>query len=447
MSSVIEQGRAEGQVERYLAQFESHRGRRAAEPAWLTELRAAAIARFAALGFPTTRDEEYRFTNVSAIASTPFERAPERVDVPAADVAAHLYPDGTAAQLVFVNGRHEPTLSSAAALPDGLTVASLREALASDAAALQHLLGRIAHYDVSAFMALNTALFDDAAIIRVAKHAVIERPVNLVFVSAGSGAPAISYPRLLIVAGEHSQSTFIESHVASGDGTHFSCAVTEVSCGAESIVDHYRVQLERRHGYHFCGQQVQAARAATFLSHAFSLGGAIVRNDLGAVLGGEGIDLTLNGLYLADGDTLVDNHTTIDHAQPHCGSHEVYKGILGGRAKGVFNGKIIVRQDAQKTDAKQTNKAMLLSEAAQINTKPQLEIFADDVKCTHGATVGQLDLDALFYLQARGISREDARGLLIRGFAGDVANRVKFAPLRERLDRLLLAHIPRDTVK
>ena len=447
MSSVIEQGKADAQVERYLAQFEQNRGRRAGVPAWLSKLREGAIARFAALGFPTTRDEEYRFTNVSPIAATPFERAPERVEVSQADLAGHVYGGGTAAQLVFVNGRYEPALSSAAALPDGLSVSNLSEVLASDGAGLQHLLGRIASFEVSAFTALNTALFEDAAIVRVAANAVIERPINLVFVSAGSAAPSVSYPRLLIVAGEHSQSTFIESHVASGDGHHFSCAVTEVSCGTHSIVDHYRVQLERSHGYHYCGQQVHAARAATFLSHAFSLGGAIVRNDLGAVLGGEGIDLTLNGLYLADGDTIMDNHTTIDHAQPHCASHEIYKGILGGRAKGVFNGKIIVRLDAQKTDAKQTNKAMLLSEAAQINTKPQLEIFADDVKCTHGATIGQLDADALFYLQARGISRQDARALLIRGFAGDVVNRVKFEPLRDRLDGWLLAQIPRDTVK
>ena len=187
------------------------------------------------------------------------------------------------------------------------------------------------------------------------------------------------------------------------------------------MLDHDRVQLERpRRLSTTAGCRCRPARGATFRSHAFSLGGAIVRNDLGAVLAGEGVDCTLNGLYLADGDTLVDNHTTIDHAEPHCGSHEVYKGILGGRARGVFNGKIIVRQDAQKTDAKQTNKALLLSDTAQINTKPQLEIFADDVKCTHGATVGQLDADALFYLQARGIARGDARALLIRGFAGDI---------------------------
>jgi len=265
-----------------------------------------------------------------------------------------------------------------------------------------------------------------------------------VFVTTGTPVPTASYPRVLLVAGEHSQSRFIETHVGLGGGTHFSCAVTEVVAGADSVLDHDRVQIERPDGFHYCRLQVQAARGATFRSHAFSLGGAIVRNDLGAVLAGSGVDCTLNGLYLADGTTVVDNHTTIDHAEPHCSSHEVYKGILGGRARGVFNGKIIVRQDAQKTDAKQTNKALLLSDTAQINTKPQLEIFADDVKCTHGATVGQLDEDALFYLQARGIGRADARGILIRGFVGDIVNRVAFGPLRERLDGWLLAQIPTD---
>ncbi len=292
---------------------------------------------------------------------------------------------------------------------------------------------------------MNTALFEDAAVISIAPGAILEAPVNLVFVSTATSVPSISFPRVLILAGERSQATFIETHTGAGDGEYFSCAVAEVNVGPGAVVDHYRVQLERGHGYHYCRLQVRAERSATFLSHAFSLGGAIVRNDLGAELAGEGIDCTLNGLYLADGDTLVDNHTTIDHASAHCGSHEVFKGILGGRAKGVFNGKIIVRQDAQKTDAKQTNKAMLLSDAAQMNTKPQLEIFADDVKCTHGATIGQLDPDALFYLQARGLDRAMARSLLIRAFAGDVVNRVRFAPLRERLDGWLLEQIPQDT--
>jgi Fe-S cluster assembly protein SufD len=445
MSQLVEQGTSSPQVDRYVAAFEALKDRRPSGPASLEQARRSAIARFASLGFPTTADEEYRFTNVAPIAAMPFERAPEHTAVAGADLTGHLYGATTGAELVFVNGRFQLALSSVAAVPDGLTVSGLAEA--ADAEDVRTWLTTIASSDTSAFTALNTAFFEDAAVVRIRKGAVIEAPINIVFVSTGSSTPTATYPRILILAGEHSQSTIIESHIGVGDGTYFSCAVTEAVVGPSAVVDHYRVQLERSHGYHYCRLQVHADRQARFLSHAFSLGGAIVRNDLGAVLAGEGIDCTLNGLYVAEGDTLIDNHTTIDHAMPHCASHEVYKGILGGKARGVFNGKIIVREDAQKTDAKQTNKALLLSGAAQINTKPQLEIFADDVKCTHGATVGQLDADALFYLQARGITRADARSLLIRSFAGDIVARVKFQPLRERLERWLLAAIPADAVK
>jgi len=438
MSSVVEHAGA-GAVERYVAEFEAAADRRPAGPAWLEARRRTAIERFAALGLPTTRDEEYRFTNVGPITSTEFARAGE-ASVDRAAIAEHLYGHAVAAEIVFVNGRFAASLSTVGPLAGGVVAGRLADHLGTTDA---ESLGLVAGPD-SAFTALNAALFEDGAFVRVPANAVVERPINVVFVTTGAPQPTVSYPRVLIIAGEHSQAQVIETHIGLGGGVHFSCAVTEVVSAPSSRLEHYRVQLERPDGYHYCRLQLQAARSATFLSHAFSLGGAIVRNDLGAVLGGEGIDCTLNGLYLADGDTLVDNHTTIYHAQPHCGSHEVYKGILGGKSRGVFNGKIIVRQDAQKTDAKQTNKALLLSGQAQINTKPQLEILADDVKCTHGATVGQLDNDAMFYLQARGIAHADARALLIRAFAGDNVSRVRFEPLRERLDGWLLAQIPTD---
>jgi Fe-S cluster assembly protein SufD len=445
MASVVEQGRP-AQVERYVALFESARDRRPAGPAWLEARREAALRAFADLGFPTTRDEEYRFTNVAPIAAAAFEPAVGDATVGRADIDEHLYTADAAAELVFVDGRFAPSLSAVESLPTGLTVRPLAQAAASDAALLEPRLGALARSEASAFTALNTALFADGALVAVARGAVIEAPVNLVFVSTDGAGPTVSVPRVLIAAGEQSQCRVIETHVGLGRTRHFSCAVTEADCAPASRVDYYRVQLERPEGYHYGALQVRTARDAQFLSHAFTLGGAIVRNDLGAVLAGQGGDCTLNGLYLADGSTLVDNHTTIDHAQPHCGSHEVYKGILGGSSRGVFNGKIIVREDAQKTDAKQTNKVLLLSGAAQINTKPQLEIFADDVKCTHGATVGQLDEDSMFYLRARGVPRAVARALLIRGFAGDIVNRVAFEPLRTRLERLLLEQIPADVL-
>jgi Fe-S cluster assembly protein SufD len=248
--------------------------------------------------------------------------------------------------------------------------------------------------------------------------------------------------RSLIVAGDRSQARIVENYV--GAGSYFTNGVTEVVAGENAVVDHYKVQHESEQAYHIAGMFVHAARSATFSSHSFSLGGRLVRNDVVTVLDGEGAECTLNGLYLADGERLVDNHTTIDHAKPHCPSHEVYKGILGGKARAVFNGKIIVRPDAQKTDAKQTNRALLLSDGASINTKPQLEIFADDVKCTHGAAIGQIDEDALFYLRARGLTYFEARDLLIHAFAGQIIDGVKIEPLRRALEGDLYAQLARD---
>jgi Fe-S cluster assembly protein SufD len=272
----------------------------------------------------------------------------------------------------------------------------------------------------------------------------VERPVHVLFYSTVSGAPSVSHARLLALVGEHAEVRIVETYAGPQGQVYFTNAVSEFVAGDRAVVDHYRVQHESTAAYHVGSMQLRTGRETAFVSHNLALGAAIARLDIGAVLGGEGGDTTLNGLYLANGSQIVDNHTTIDHAQPHNGSHEVYKGLLAGRSRGVFNGKIIVRPDAQKTDAKQTNKALLLSDDAQINTKPQLEIFADDVKCTHGATVGQLDADMLFYMRARGLSLHDARALLIRGFAGDQVNRVQFAPLRERLEATLFGLIPRD---
>jgi Fe-S cluster assembly protein SufD len=254
----------------------------------------------------------------------------------------------------------------------------------------------------------------------------------------------MSNTRALIVAGDRSQARVVETYVGPRGTTYFTNAVTEVFAGEHAVVDHYKVQQESVEAFHVASMHVNAARSSTFSSHSLSLGGKLVRNDVLALLDGEGAECTLNGLYLADGDRLVDNHTSIDHAKPHCPSHEIYKGIIGGRARAVFNGKIIVRQDAQKTDAKQTNRALLLSDDASINTKPQLEIFADDVKCTHGAAIGQLDEDAIFYLRARGLTYFEARDMLIHAFAGDILDRIKIAPLRVALETELYAQLAKD---
>ena len=436
MATVVEQSKPVDHVSRYVSRYTAKRGRFVSEPSWLTAARDEALARFTASGFPTTRDEDWRFTPVSPIVTTPFVDA-EAGHVDANRLAPHLFGDAVAAELVFVNGRFSAGLSRTENLPAGLEVGSLAQLIATRPEALEPWLTTGAANQGSAFTSLNTAFLEDGAFVEISRDAVIDRPIHVVFYSTGGGAPAVAYPRLLVVAGEHSEGSLIETYAGSEGTTYLTNTVAEFFVGHRAILNHYRLQRESLSAYHVGTQVVRTGRETGCQSHNFVLGGAIARNDVSAVLGGQGGDTTLNGLYLAGGTQLVDTHTTIDHALPHNGSHELYKGILGGKSRGVFNGKIIVRQDAQKTDAKQTNKALLLSDGAQIDTKPQLEIFADDVKCTHGATVGQLDPEMLFYLQARGIALADARALLILGFAGDVVNRVTFAPLRERLDEVV----------
>jgi Fe-S cluster assembly protein SufD len=352
-----------------------------------------------------------------------------------------------AALLVVVDGRFSPELSSLASLPAGVAVQDLKSALSVEGDTLERHLTRVASVVDQPFVALNTAFVEDGAFVSIAPKTIVANPIHLLFVSTGDAdAATVSHPRVLIVAGEGSQSQVVEGYVGTDGRRYFTNAVTEVVTEASAIVDHYKVQQESSTAFHVGSMSVGAARASTFSSHSLSLGGQLVRNDVVARLGGEGAECTLNGLYLAGGTTLVDNHTTIDHAMPHCASHEVYKGILRDKARAVFNGKIIVRPDAQKTDAKQTNKALLLSDDAQINTKPELEIFADDVKCTHGAAVGQLDEDALFYLRARGLPLAEATHMLIQAFAGDIVQRVKVPTLRAELARVLLARLPGDAV-
>ncbi|MCA1561368.1 MAG: Fe-S cluster assembly protein SufD [Acidobacteria bacterium] len=401
-------------------------------PRWLQDLRERAAAKFAAVGFPTVRDEEWRFTNVSPIAAAEFTIA-DGSAVRADDLDAFLYGDAPH-RLVILNGQVISELSRVAGLPAGIRVGSLSTAVTEHADVVSRYMGQLAEFGARGFTALNTALSQDGAYVYIPEGVVVEQPLQLLFVSSGAGT--MSHPRALIVAGDRSQSRIVETYVGAHGDAYFANPVT--------VLDHYKVQQESLDAFHVASMHVHAARSSNFSSHSFALGGRIVRNDVFAVLDGEGAECTLNGLYLADGERLVDNHTTIDHAKAHCPSHEIYKGILGGRAKAVFNGKIIVRQDAQKTDAKQTNRALLLSDSASINTKPQLEIFADDVKCTHGAAIGQLDDDALFYLQARGLTFAEARDMLIHAFAGDILDRVKVEPLRIALEAELYAQLAKD---
>jgi Fe-S cluster assembly protein SufD len=353
--------------------------------------------------------------------------------------------EGAAARLVFVNGRLSARLSSLGELPAGVIVASLAEALEKAPDKVEPWLGQHARFDDHPFVALNTAFLRDGALVWVPRGVIVEKPIHLMFVSSSTGTePIVTFPRNLFVAGENSQVTLVETYA--GEGAYFTCPVTELVAGPASVVDHYKVQIESREAFHMATFQIEAERSCTPSSHSISIGGALVRNDVNAVLDGEGIDCILNGLYLAEGRQVIDNHMRVEHAKPHCASHELYKGVLDGAARSVFNGLIHVHPGAQKTDAKQSNRNLLLSSSAIANSNPQLEIFADDVKCTHGSTVGQLDEDAIFYLRSRGIGQEAARSLLTYAFASDIVERIKVEPVRRDLEEFLFARLPQGEV-
>uniref|UniRef100_Q01P20 Iron-regulated ABC transporter permease protein SufD n=1 Tax=Solibacter usitatus (strain Ellin6076) TaxID=234267 RepID=Q01P20_SOLUE len=392
-----------------------------AAPAWLQPLRDNAFRRFAELGFPTIHNEEWRFTNIAPIARTKF--APGRTG----EVATKLAKGPI--QLVFANGH---LLTRPETLPAGLQAGGF----ADDPAAIEKHLGKYASFDENAFVALNTAMTQDGALIRVARGAVIAEPIELFYLTSTAATPIATHPRALILIGENAQCSIVERYQGAGEGAYFTNAVTEIVVGEGAVVDHYKVQQETLAAYHVSTIQAELGRSSVFASHSIALGGALVRNDANCTLS-EGSEGTLNGLYIVNGTQHVDNHTAIDHRQPHANSHELYKGILDGKSHAVFNGKIFVRKDAQKTDSKQTNKNLVLSDDAVVDTKPELQILADDVRCTHGATIGQLDAESLFYLQSRGIGKEDARNLLVFAFAQDVVDRIKVQSLRDSLEKIL----------
>ena len=413
----------------FLAHF-VHR-QSADEPAWLRRLRAEAMGRFSDLGFPTTHHEDWKYTNVGPIARATFDPAYREVGPASWPVLARLASD---VRLVFVNGWFSRELSTLGRLPGGVHVSSIAETLRENSTALESHLGRHAPFTDHAFVALNTALAEDGALVIIDKDVVLDQPVLLVYLSQPGGRQIATHPRTLILAERGSQASAIEIFAGPDDSAYFTNAVTEIVTREGSVLDHCRVQLEGRRAYHVATVQGVQDRASVLNSHNISLGAALARHDVNSVLDAEGAECVLNGLYVAGEKQHVDNHTLLDHAKPNCMSHELYKGILSGHAAGVFNGKIIVRQDAQKTNAIQSNKNLLLSGDAVINTKPQLEIYADDVRCTHGATVGQLDHEALFYMRTRGIPERRSRELLTHAFASEVIDSIRWKPLREALE-------------
>jgi Fe-S cluster assembly protein SufD len=417
------------------AAFETLKARDGFDAGGLGQLREAAFDRFLAQGFPTTRIEDWRHTNIAPIPTTQFS-LPAAFDIMGAVAEPFLFADDMRHRVVLVNGRWSQALSSVDALPAGVTVRSLRDAVGATTpkSAQDWLVTASAGMP---FVNLNTAFVEDGVVIDIAPKAVVEDPIHVVCLNSSASGPTMVTPRVQIRAGAQAQAFIVESYGSVSGAVTFTNALTIVDVAAGAMIDHVKLQREALTAFHLGAMFARMDRGATFRSHALTLGGRIARNDISATLAGEGAECTLDGLYVAEGDSLIDTHTTIDHAMPHCPSHELYKGILAGKSRAVFNGKIIVRPDAQKTNAKQTNKALLLSDDATINTKPQLEIFADDVKCTHGAAIGQLDEDAMFYMQARGISADDARNLMIHAFAGEVLDGVKEDGVRDRAMRLL----------
>jgi Fe-S cluster assembly protein SufD len=406
--------------------------------AWLVPIRRTAIACFADLGFPTTHDEDWRFTNVSPITRIPFQSA-QHGDVKLAPQEIELFKfQGLLCnQIVFVNGRYSPELSSLRALPKGIKVNSLAQTLTNNRDTLEPHLARYAEYQQDAFSALNTAFMEDGAFVYIPKGVVLDEPIHILYVSTATSAPAIIHPRNLIVAEDDSQATVVEDYVSLTNDVYFSNVVTEVAVGGNSVLSHYLIEREGKKAFNISTLRIQQARSSNVTSHSVLVGGALVRNNIHPVLAGEGCECLINGLFLSTSRQHMDNYMKVEHASPHCDSRQFYNGILDGRSRGVFHGRIIVHKDAQKTDAKQTNKNLLLSEEAQIDTKPQLEIYADDVKCTHGATIGQIDKDALFYLRSRGIADESARALLLLAFANGSLQRMKVEPIRKRMEALV----------
>jgi Fe-S cluster assembly protein SufD len=436
---------ANGGQDHYLRAFAALRKQAAGRPdAWTARLRREGLERFAALGFPTQRQEEWRLTSVAPIAAVPFavqaSAAPNGVTP--AMFERFTFEPWECTHMVFVNGHAIPALSRLRSFPGGVVACSLAEALARHRDLVEPHLGRLGPPGAHAFAALNTAFLQDGLFLHVPGGVVLEEPIHLLFVTSPHGRPTASFPRNLVIAERGSQAAIVESYAGLEPGdVYFTDAVSEVVVGDGAVVDHYRLQREAESAFHVALVQAEVGRAGAFHSWNVNLGGGLARNDLNAVLAGEGGECRLEGLYVAGGRQHVDNHTVIEHAAPHGASLETYKGVLDGRARGVFDGTIIVRPEAAKTDARQINKNLLLSEDALADSNPRLRILNDDVKCSHGAAIGQLDDDALFYLRSRGVPLEMARNLLIQAFVGDVVHRIPIAPIRTGLECLLFTRL------
>jgi Fe-S cluster assembly protein SufD len=428
--------------DRYLALIEAAAAERRAEPGWLAGLRREAAAAFAASGLPHVRLEEWRYTNVAPLARIPFALAPRAAEpISREALEAVSFPVYACSLFVFVDGVHRPELSTPRALSGGVRVESLASLLASEPERLAARLGRLVDAKTHPFAALNTALFGDGAVLLVPRGARLAQPVHLVFASSGAQPDVVVSPRVVVVAEPGSRADVIVDHVGLAAVRGFTNAVHEIWVEQAAELGFVLVQRESDELFHVANLAASVARDGRLAAHTLSLDGAFVRNDASVRLAEEGAVCRLNGLSAGDGEQLLDHHTLIDHAVPHGTSRQLYKSILGGSARGVFRGRVIVRPHAQHTDAEQSNPNLLLSTAAEVDSKPQLEIHADDVKCRHGASIGRLDENALFFLRARGLDEPAARALLTRGFAAEILDTLPVPALGTALSALLGARL------
>jgi Fe-S cluster assembly protein SufD len=403
----------------------------------LHRIRKEALKNFSDLSLPTLKDEEWRYTNISPLLKHNFNLPPEDLKISDELVNKYLFAEMDSNILIFINGKFSEENSKLLNLPEGTIAGSISDAIKNNPEIIEEYFGKYASYDNQIFTALSTAYTMDGAFFYVPDGKIVENPIHIIFITTASEDKIITQPRNLFVASENSQVTIIEHFVSENDDIYFTNTVTEIVAENNAVVDHYKIQEESKNAFHIARLEIDQERNSNFTSHSISTGGAITRNDINARFNGNGGECTLNGLFLLEDKQLFDAHTLIDHANPLCNSHEHYKGILDDSSRGVFNGKVLVRQDAQKTNAFQQNNNILLSNNALVNTKPQLEIFADDVKCSHGATIGQIDEDARFYLKSRGIGEEAANAILMHAFASDVIKSMKIESVRNYLEDIL----------
>lgn len=424
----------------YLKSFERfEKSRSEGLPAWLFSVRKAGLARFAETGFPTLRDEDWRYTNVAPIANLPFKPIFEFPSgaLPSKSIARFPFAQSCGSRMVFVNGSFASELSVLPPRSSGIRIENLNAALLDELDVVETHLAKCARAEDNSFTALNTSFFQDGALIHASAGSVLREPIFLFFLSTETELGNTSHPRNLIIADPGSRLTVIECYARLSESVYFTNAVTEAVVGEGAIVEYCKFQDEGPEAFHIASIHARLGRNSNFTAHSVATGARLSRNNIRVHLDGEGSDCILNGLYLTKGDQLCDHHMIVEHAKPHCNSHEYFNGILDGRSRGVFHGRILVRPEAQKTDAKQTNKNLLLSDDATANTKPQLEIYADDVKCTHGATIGQLNEESIFYLRARGIGLDTARRMLIHAFAGEIIERIQCEVARKELDNFI----------